>query len=154
MTAIEPEPAAPTTSDTSNRWLYWAVGAVVLILVVIGLVAYRSAENDQQAQAKAQELTVKLQAAGLSVPHQEVLVRTFGTDGGAVCANPANALGRATMLGLLSNGASFVGQRPIIADGSILQGEVAVLETYCPEEVDRYRDQIAKLKTADLIRDR
>jgi hypothetical protein len=154
MTATETDPPPATTSDTSNRWLYWTIGAVVVILAVIGLVTYRSAENDQTAQAKAQELTVKLQAAGLTAPHQEVLIRSFGTDGGAVCANPANALGKATMFGLLTNGASFVGQRPIIADGSILQAEALVLQTYCPDKAAAYQEQIAKLKTADLIRDR
>ena len=39
--------------------------------------------------------------------HQDVIVNSLGTDGGAVCDNPANALGRATLLDSLTNGASL-----------------------------------------------
>ena len=47
---------------------------------------------------------------------QDIFVRSLGSDGGAVCDNPANALGRATLLDQMTNGADFVGRRPVIVD--------------------------------------
>ncbi|SOD74908.1 hypothetical protein SAMN05892883_4102 [Jatrophihabitans sp. GAS493] len=152
MTTAEAGAPAPEVSDSSNRWLYWVVGIVVVILAVIGLVAFNGAKTDQEAKDKAHTLSQKLSSAGLTSPDEEVLVRTFGTDGGAVCDNPANSLGKATLFSLLSNGASFVGQRPVIVDRRVLQGEALILQTYCPEKLDKYQDTIDKLKTADVIR--
>ncbi|SDJ03280.1 hypothetical protein SAMN05444157_1378 [Frankineae bacterium MT45] len=151
MTTTENAPVAPE-SEKSNRVLYWVVAIVVVILVVIGLFAFKEAKTNQDAKDKAHTLSQKLTSAGLTAPKEETLVRTFGTDGGAVCENPANALGKATLLSLLSNGASFVGQRPVIVDRRVLQGELLILQTYCPEKVSKYQDAIDKLKTADVIR--
>lgn len=73
------------------------IGALLVVLVVVGLVAYSSQKNDAEAQQKAQQLEQKFQTAGLSVPAScDDIVRTLGTDGGVVCERPANALGRAT----------------------------------------------------------
>jgi hypothetical protein len=131
--------------------MYWAAGIVVVILVVVGLITYNTAATNQDATAKAQALTAKFEAAGLPVPNEDVIVRTFGTDGGAVCANPASALGKATMFALITNGAAFVGLRPVIIDGRILQGEALILETYCPEHVDAFKEKVKDLKTAELL---
>jgi len=136
------------------RTIWWVVGGVVVALVVIGLITYNTGSaNDRQAQRKAQELTQKLQDAGLRVPQdQDILTRSLGTDGGAVCENPLNALGKATLLSTLTNGASFVGQRPVIVDRSILQGELLILETYCPDKLEPYKEKVEQLKTDDVLK--
>ena len=66
---------------------------------------------------------------------QSIIVSSLGTDGGAVCDNPANALGRAILFDQLTNGASQVGRRPIIADPRVLAGEALILQVYCPEKL-------------------
>ena len=66
---------------------------------------------------------------------QDILVRSLGTDGGAVCDNPASALGKATLLDQITNGADFVGRRPVIVDRRILRGEALILQTYCPDKL-------------------
>ena len=154
MTATPPERTEPPTTDDPNRTLYWIIGAVVVVLAIVGLVTYSGKKQDQEAQAKAAQLTQSLQRAGLPVPQdQDIFVRSFGTDGGAVCDNPANALGRATLFDQITNGADFVGRRPIIVDSRVLVGEALILQTYCPEKLQQFKDKTGDLKTDDVIKD-
>jgi hypothetical protein len=150
-----PTPTPPpqeAASDGGLGVIYWIIGGVVVVLAVIGLIAYSGEKKDQEAQAKAQQLTQKFERAGLPVPEdQDIIVRSLGTDGGAVCENPANALGKAVFNDLLTNGADFVGRRPVIIDRRILLGEALILETYCPDELPDYRDKIDDLKSDDTI---
>jgi hypothetical protein len=135
------------------RW-GWIIGGVVLVLCVIGVITYSGNAETRQAERKAQDLTKKFEDAGLTVPvKQDVFVRTLGTDGGTVCENPASALGRATLLSQLTNGASFVGVRPVIVDRDMLKAEALVLETYCPDKLNQYKDKVDELKTDDTLKD-
>jgi hypothetical protein len=134
--------------------IWWVLGGVVVVLIVIGLITYSSGSDSREAQRKAQELTQKLQDAGLRVPQdQDILTGALGTDGGAVCQNPLNALGKATLLSTMINGASFVGQRPVIVDRRILQGELLILDTYCPDKLQPYKDKIEQFKTDNVLKD-
>ena len=151
MTALAPTPM-PQDTGGGNRKMYWIVGGVALILVVIGLFTYSAHENNEEAQALAAELTQKLEAAGLRTPEdQDVFVQTLGTDGGAVCDNPADALGRALLIDQLGNGASFIGRRPVIADRRAVLGQALIMETYCPEELEEFRQNFDELKYDDVI---
>jgi hypothetical protein len=152
MTATAPSAPAPTSSGPSNRWMYWTIAIVVVVLAVIGLITYNTAKTNQQAKDKAQSLSQKFKAAGLPVPDQDVIIRSLGTDGGAVCANPANALGKATLNDMIMNGADFVGRRPVIVDSRILLGEALILKTYCPDKLKEYQDKINKLTTDDVVK--
>ena len=147
-------PPVEQPSDSGDRVVYWIIGGVVLLLVVVGLFTYSAQERTEESQALAQELTQKLEAAGLAVPaDQDILVRTLGDDGGAVCDNPADALGRALLLDQLANGASFVGRRPVIADRRAVQGQALIMETYCPDELEEFRENFDDLKYDDVIKD-
>jgi len=156
MTATAPEPTEPTGrpgSEDPNRTVYWVIGAVVVLLTIVGLITYSGKTDDQQAQQKAQELTQKFRRAGLPVPKdQDIITRALGTDGGAVCDNPASALGKAVLNDQLTNGADFVGRRVIIIDKRIVLGEALILQTYCPEKLKPYQDQINQFKTDDTLK--
>ena len=65
------------------RTLYWIIGGVVVVLCVAGLIAYTGAKENERAEQKAQELTQKLEQAGLRAPDQDIIVRTLGDDGGS-----------------------------------------------------------------------
>lgn len=144
-----PEPGA---TDRANHPLYWGAAAVVIILLVVGLVSWNAEKSTTAARAKSQELSQRLRAAGLFVPVDErTITRTLGTDGGAVCANPASALGKATLDDMITNGASFVGRRPVIIDRRALLGELLILQTYCPEKLAAYRDKLDALKLDSTI---
>jgi hypothetical protein len=136
------------------RTIYWIIGGVLVVLCVIGLVTYSGKKETQEAQAKAQELIQKLDAAGLPVPKDEtILVRTLGSDGGAVCDNPASALGKAALIDTITNGADFVGRRPVIIDRRVLRGEALILEVYCPDELQDYKDKFDDFKTDNVLKD-
>lgn len=148
MNAPSTEPAP----DRGLRVIYWVVGGVVVILAIVGLIAYSGEQDDREAQEKAQQLTQKFERAGLPVPaDQDIIVRSLGSDGGAVCENPADGLGTALLNDQLSNGASFVGRRPVIADRQVVLGELLILQTYCPDEVQEFRDEFDGFDYDDTI---
>ena len=151
MTAPDPSRRSPD-SDNIRLW-YWIIGSFVVVLAIVGLITYSGKNEDQEAQQKAAQLTQAFQQAGLTVPvNQDIFVRSFGTDGGAVCDNPANALGRATLHDQMTNGADFVGRRPVIVDSRILTGGALILQTYCPEELEEFKEKTGDLKTDDVIK--
>jgi hypothetical protein len=141
------------SSSTDSRLLTWVLVGVLLLLVVIGLITFSSNARTAEAEQKAQELTQKLEAAGLRAPvSDDVFIRTFGTDGGAVCDNPGDALGKATLFSLFINGASHVGQRPVIVDRRLIEGQILIMQTYCPGELQKFRDEFEDLKFDDVLR--
>jgi hypothetical protein len=154
MSAASPSgPPVEPPSDTSDRLVYWIVGGAAVILCIIGLITFSAGTNNKQAQQLAAELSQKLEKAGYTAPDQDILVRSLGDDGGAVCDDPAAALRVAILHDQISNGADFVGRRPIIVDNNIVAGEALILETYCPDELQKYRDKFDDLKTDDVIKD-
>jgi hypothetical protein len=157
MTATAPEPTGPAgqapESDDGNRTLYWIIGGVAILLAILGLITYSGKKEDQQAEQKAAQLSQSLQRAGLKPPDQDILVRSLGSDGGAVCDNPATALGRATLFDQMTNGADFVGRRPIIIDRRVVLAEALILQTYCPDKVKDYQDKINDLKYDNTLKE-
>jgi hypothetical protein len=137
-----------------NRWMYWLIGAVVLVLAVAGVIAWNDNQDDRQAQEKAAQLTQRLEQAGLRVPQdQSIIINSLGDDGGAVCDNPGKGLGKAVLFDTLVNGASFVGRRPVIVDRNILKGEALILQTYCPDELPGFQERFDELKTDDVVKE-
>ena len=140
-------------NSSESRMLTWVIGGVVLALAILGLITYAGKAETAEAQQKAQELTQKLEAAGLRAPaDQDVFVRSFGSDGGNVCDNPGNALGRATLFSLFTNGASHVGQRPVIVDRRLIEGQLLIMETYCPDKLEDFREEVEDLEFDDVIK--
>ena len=137
------------------RPLYWIIGGVVVVLCVAGLIAFSEGKENERAQQKAQELSQKLEEAGARVPDQDIIVRTLGDDGGAVCDladRNDDGLAKAILFDQLTNGASHVGKRPIISDRRVVQGGLLIVETYCPEEIEKIRETIEDLEYDDVIK--
>ena len=152
MTAT-PESRRSPEAENMRLW-YWIIGATVVLLALIGVLTYSGKKDDEAAQQKAAQLTAARASAGLAVPiDQDIIVRSLGSDGGAVCDNPANALGRATLLDQLTNGADFVGRRPVIVDPRVLLGQAQILQIYCPEELQEFKDKFDDIKTDEVIKD-
>ncbi|GIE91261.1 hypothetical protein [Actinoplanes regularis] len=131
-----------------HRVLYLVLGVVFLLLGGLALVSYHGKKETAEATAKAQQLQTALATAGLRVPPTDRIVRVLGDDGGAICYDPGDALRRSTLYGMLTNGAAGPGQRPVLVDNKLLQGQLLIMKVYCPQYVDAFQDVIDDLKDA------
>jgi hypothetical protein len=129
----------------TRRTTYIVLGVAFALLLVVALAVFRSAEDSATARAKADQLGSSFAAGGLPEPDRDQVIRTLGDDGGAVCADPESALKQATLDGLLVNGAAGPGQRPVLADRKVLQGEALIIQVYCPDRLPAYTRYVADL---------
>jgi hypothetical protein len=119
----------------SHRAIYAIVGGVLGVLLIVMLVTYNYNKSNDEALAKATQLTTTLSQAGLPTPRDPAAVaRVFGTDGGAVCASVQNGVALGIAKFNLSVGGEFY-RRAVIADRRVAAGLLAVVKTYCPEKV-------------------
>lgn len=139
-----------TQSPRERSWIYITTCIILGVLMIGGLIAFRSAKETQSAQAKADQLIVALKAAGARTPDRDQIVRVLGDDGGATCANPNEALSRATLLSLLTNGATGPGARPVIVDSRVVKGQLLIIKIYCPDELADFQKYVDDLKTDDV----
>ncbi|WP_329495601.1 hypothetical protein [Kitasatospora herbaricolor] len=154
------EPAAEAQERTrggltgsQHRWIYLGSIVVLVAMLVIGLLSFTQVHATNEAYRKASQLSDSLQAAGYPVPSQDQIVRTLGTDGGAVCSDPADALVQAQWKYGMSNGAAGPGQRPVLSDRQVVQGEAIVLSVYCPDKLADIQDRIDDFDLRDTVRD-
>ena len=76
----------------------------------------------------------------------------LGDDGGAICADPNNALSGPPCYGQLTNGAGGPGTRPVIADNKLSQAQLLIIKVYCPEELAEFKEFVDDLKLADVAK--
>ena len=133
-----------------RSWIYVTACVVLGILLLAALLAFRGARETAEAQEKADELIAAIEAGGATAPDRDRIVRVLGDDGGATCENPNDALSRSTLFSLLTNGAAGPGIRPVIADSRVVQGQLLIIEVYCPEELEEFQQFVDDLKTDDV----
>jgi hypothetical protein len=139
-----------SVAHTSHRVTYLVIGVAFLLLFGVALLSFHSAEESRQADEKADQLISELAAAGARTPSQEQIVRVLGDDGGAVCADPGDALSRGVLYSQISNGAAGPGQRPVIADSRIVKGQLLIVKVYCPEHLADFQKIVDDLKFDDV----
>ncbi|MFP3712775.1 hypothetical protein [Puerhibacterium sp. TATVAM-FAB25] len=145
--------AAAERPDPWRRVVYWVALGLLVLLAVVALLTFEAARSTTQAQEKADQLVAALEDAGATPPSREQIVRVLGDDGGAACQDPGNALRKATLFSQLTNGASGPGVRPVLADSRVVQGELLIVEIYCPEELEDFQETVAGLELADVVVD-
>jgi hypothetical protein len=143
--------ASADPTESTRRITYIVVGGFIVVLLVVALVAWNSNKETQAANQKADQLIATLNQAGLPAPDKDQVVRVLGDDGGTVCADPELALKKSIMYGLATNGAAGPGLRPVIGDNRLVQVGVAVVKTYCPQELPQFPQTAEQFKTADLV---
>jgi hypothetical protein len=140
------------SADNRHRIVYWIALGLFIVLVLIGLLTYSSAKSTANAQDKANQLAAALQTAGARVPSQDQIVRVLGDDGGATCEDPGSALRRSILYGMLTNGAAGPGIRPVIADKRVVRGQLLVIQIYCPEEIDKFKEVVNDLHFDNVVK--
>ncbi len=141
---------AETQSPRERSWIFIVVLVLLAVITLAGVLAFSRGVNDAQAQNKANELVNALTEVGARTPDVDQVARVLGDDGGATCENPNEALSRAVLLSQLTNGATGPGQRPVIADSRVVQGQLLIIQVYCPDELDDFKDFVGDLKTDDV----
>ncbi|GII04252.1 hypothetical protein [Planobispora takensis] len=145
-----------TTRDSTRfqRMVVYILGAsVVAGMMLTALLLHRSNESTETAQAKADQLIAALQQAGaVHVPSQEQIVGVLGDDGGAACSDPGSALAGGALHSQLANGAGGPGTRPVIADSKVVQGQLLILQIYCPDELAEFEQTVEDLKFEDVVK--
>jgi hypothetical protein len=140
-----------TSTQKDRRVVYIVITVALVLLLIICFVFYRSAQSSQEAQDKASQLIAALQKAGVrAVPSQEQIVGVLGSDGGALCKDPASALGKSILFSQLTNGAAGPGIRPVIVDSKVFKGQLLVIQIYCPDQLPQFQQMVEKLKTAKV----
>lgn len=133
-----------------RSWIYITSCVILAVVTLWAVFAFSSARETSRAQDKADELIAALQDAGARTPDRDQIVRVLGDGGGATCTNPNKALSRATLYTLLANGATGPGARPVIADSRAVQGQLLIMEIYCPDELEDFQTFVDDLKTDDV----
>jgi hypothetical protein len=123
-----------------------------VVLFIIMIVSFNSAKETRAATQKAQQLTARLQAAGLRAPDMNQIIRVLGSDGGALCHDPGGSLNTALAKISMSNGTSGPGQRPVITGRQVVLGEALAIGVYCPNELPQFAKFVSGLKFAPVIR--
>ncbi|AEV84914.1 hypothetical protein ACWT_3890 [Actinoplanes sp. SE50] len=132
-----------------SRWVYYLIGALLLLLAGFGVVNYQGKKVTEEATAKAQQLQTELAAAGMRVPATDQIVRVLSTDGGSICYEPGAALRRGVLYGMITNGAAGPGQRPVIVDSRLLQGQMTIIKVYCPEYIETFQQIVDDFTAAE-----
>jgi hypothetical protein len=142
-----------TQSKRERSWIYITAWIILGAMIVAALIAFSSARETNKAEEKADELIAALEDAGARTPDKDQVVRVLGDDGGATCENPNDALSRAVLLSQLTNGATGPGARPVVADSRVFKGQLLIIEIYCPDELDDFKEFVDDLKTDDVAGD-
>ena len=142
--------AAEEQPPRERSVLYIVVTVVLVSIAVWAVIAFGASREAEQAEEKADELVQTLEAEGATTTlRPEVIARVLGDDGGAVCANPNQALSRSTLYGMLTTGSGNPGERPFITENRFLQGQLAIIEVYCPDELEEFQEFIDSLQTVN-----
>jgi Tfp pilus assembly protein FimT len=146
-----------TSTESQTRrertWIYYTALVILGVMVLGALLVFRGARESRQASEKADQLIAALEDAGATAPDKDQVVRVLGDDGGATCANPNDALSRAVLLQQLANGGTGPGARPVIADSRVFQGQLLIIEIYCPDELEDFQAFVDDLETDDVSGD-
>jgi hypothetical protein len=135
-----------------ERPVYWIVGAIFGVLLIVMLVGWNYDRQNEEANAKAAELIAAYEQAGLRAPDQDEIARVLGDDGGQVCETADSELVQGYWkLRLMVGGEFYV--RAVRLDGRIRQGLSLVVDVYCPEKRPDIEDFFEEWEFDDVVRD-
>jgi hypothetical protein len=135
-----------------DRAIYWIVAGALGVLLIVMLVAWNYDRQNEEADAKAQELIAAFEAAGLRAPDPDQIARTLGDDGGQVCETADSDLVQGYWKLRLAVGGEFY-QRAVRLDPRVREGLSLVVDVYCPEKRPDIEDFFEDWDFDDTVRD-
>ena len=135
-----------------ERTIYWIVGGILGVLLIVMLVGWSDDRQNAEADAKATELIAAYEAAGLRAPDQDEIARRLGDDGGQVCDTADSELVQGYWKLRLGVGGEFY-VRPVRLDGKIREGLSLVVDVYCPEKRPDIEEFFEGWDFDDVVRD-
>jgi hypothetical protein len=135
-----------------ERSIYWIVGGILSVLLIVMLVGWNYDRQNDEADAKAQELIAAFEEAGLRSPDVDQVARVLGDDGGQACETADSELAQGYWkLQLLVGGEFYV--RATSLPGVIRQGLSLVVDVYCPEKRPDIEDFFEGWDFDQVVRD-
>jgi hypothetical protein len=135
-----------------ERTIYWIIAGGFGVLLIVMLVAWNYDRQNDEANAKAQELIAAYEAAGLTAPDQDQIARVLGDDGGQVCETADSELVQGYWKLRLMVGGEFY-QRATSLPETIREGLSLVVDVYCPEKRPDIEDFFEDWDFDDVVRD-
>lgn len=135
-----------------ERTIYWIVAGALGVLLIVMLVTWNYDRQNEEADAKAQELIAAFEAAGLRAPDPDQIARTLGDDGGQVCETADSELVQGYWKLRLAVGGEFY-QRATRLDPRVREGLSLVVDVYCPEKRPDIEDFFEDWDFDDVVRD-
>ena len=135
-----------------ERTIYWIVGGIFGVLLIVMLVAWNYDRQNAEADAKAQQLIAAYEQAGLPAPDEDQIARTLGDDGGAVCDTADSELVQGYWKLQLGVGGEYY-RRSVRLDPRVREGLSLVVDVYCPEKRPDIEDFFEDWDFDDTVRD-
>ncbi|MBC9734012.1 hypothetical protein [Nocardioides marmotae] len=107
-----------------------------------------SGSGGDEARTLAGQLNDRLAASGLSTLDTETATALYGTDGGVSCENVGELQ---QQLALSQFGNNSVNLRRVVLDPSLVSYDLAVIETYCPDQLGDFEDLVDELDTEETV---
>jgi hypothetical protein len=136
----------------SGRAIYWIVGAVMGVLLIVMLAAWNYDRQNEEADAKARQLAAAYEAAGYRAPDVDQIARVLGDDGGFVCEAADSDVLQGYWLQRFAVGGEFY-FRPVRVDRRVVEGLLLTVGIYCPDELPDVQEFVEDLDFDDVVRD-
>ena len=104
--------------------------------------------DSAQARELADQLNENLTAAGLPQLDTSTARALYGTDGGVSCENVGELQHQLSLAQFGNNSGNL---RRVVLDPSLVAYDLAVIETYCPDELDAFHDELDDLDTDKTV---
>lgn len=143
-------PASPRAARLRTAGLRAAALVVAAGVALSACTAAGTSSDPDSDEAKelAGQLNEALAEAGLPEVDTATATALYGTDGGVSCEN-VDELQQQLSLSQFGNNALHL--RRVVLDPSIVAYDIAVIETYCPDQADDLKGEFDDLDTETTI---
>jgi hypothetical protein len=121
----------------NNRSLYAFTAVFIAVLIIVSFVTFTRPTNNATATTKAVALETLLKKEGLPLPTSlSEISNSLGTSAAGVCDTSGYNLTDAIFNQQFSVGATAGRTLPV--EREVLDGQLAILDTYCPGRVSAF----------------